>query len=318
MTASVALLLAACTTGGQASQSPQVEPVATAASPSLAAAAFPITLVDDEETSVSIKAEPLRIASLSPANTETVYALGAGEKLVGGTNSDNFPPDADALPDVANYDGVLMEQLIASDPDLVLAAGNGLNKPADITRIRELGIPVLVLYPEDVPGVLHDIELIGDAIGKGDEAEAMTGAMQARIDDISAAAAAVPQPRTFYELGADPELYGPTDDSFVADMITLAGGEPITTGSATVSSLSLERLVDADPEVIVLGDANYGTTVDQVVARPGWDVMTAVTSGAIRPVDDIVVTRPGPRLADGLAALAMAIHPDLVLPSPAP
>ena len=84
----------------------------------------------------------------------------------------------------------------------MLAAGNGLNKPADIARIRELGIPVVVLYPEDVPGVLDDIQLIGDAIGKGDEAEAMTGAMQARIDDISAAAAAVPQPRTFYELGA--------------------------------------------------------------------------------------------------------------------
>ncbi len=230
---------------------------------------------------------------------------------MGGTASDDFPAEAAALPDVATFDGVNMEQLVASDPDLVLAAGNGLNKPADIARIRELGIPVIVLYPEDVPGVLDDIQLIGDAIGKSDEAEAMTSAMQARIDDISAAAAAVPQPRTFYELGADPELYGPTDDSFVADMITLAGGEPITTGSTTVSSLSLERLVDQDPEVIVLGDANYGTTVDQVVARPGWNVMSAVKSGAIRPVDDIVVTRPGPRLADGLAALALAIHPDL-------
>ena len=316
--AAATLLVAACTTGGTASQSPQVQPVPTAASPSPAAAAFPMTLVDDEDTSVSIKAEPQRIASLSPANTETVYGLGAGDKLVGGTAFDDFPAEAAALPDVATYDGVNMEQLVAADPDLVLAGGNGFNKAADIARIRELGIPVLVLYPEDVPSVLDDIQLIGDAIGKSDEAEAMTSAMQARIEDISAAAAAVPQPRTFYELSADPELYGPTDDSFIADMITVAGGEPITSGSPTVSSLSLERLVDADPEVIVLGDANYGTTVDQVVARPGWNVTTAVKSRAIRPVDDIIVTRPGPRLADGLAALAMAIHPDLVLPSPAP
>jgi iron complex transport system substrate-binding protein len=181
-----------------------------------------------------------------------------------------------------------------------------------------LGIPVLVLYPEDVPGVLHDIELIGASIGEGDAAEAMTSDMQARIDAISATTAAVEQPRTFYELGAEPELFGPADQSFVTDMITLAGGEPITTGSTTAFSLSLERLVDEDPEVIILGDANYGTTAEQVASRPGWDVMTAVKSGAIRPVEDIIVTRPGPRLADGLAALAHAIHPGLALPSAAP
>jgi iron complex transport system substrate-binding protein len=165
---------------------------------------------------------------------------------------------------------------------------------------------------------MADIELIGQAIGEADAAEAMTTVMATRIDAISAATAAVPQPRTFYELGAEPELYGPADDSFVADMVTLAGGEPITTGSTTAFSLSLERLVTEDPEVIVLGDANYGTTPEQVLARPGWDVMTAVSSGAIRPVDDIIVTRPGPRLAEGLEALALAIHPDLELPSPAP
>ena len=201
----------------------------------------------------------------------------------------------------------------------MLAAGNGLNKPADIARIRELGIPVIVLYPEDVTGVLDDIQLIGDAIGKGDEAEAMTGAMQARIDDISAAAAAVPQPRTFYELGADPELYGPTDDSFVADMITLAGGEPITTGSAD----GLEPLPRA-PRGPGSGGHRARRCELRDDRRPGrrraraGTSSSAVKAGAIRPVDDIVVTRPGPRLADGLAALAMAIHPDLALPSPAP
>jgi iron complex transport system substrate-binding protein len=310
------VLLAACGPGDGSSQSPAVQPSAATSEP---AAAFPVTLLDDEGTAITIRAEPQRIVSLSPANTETVYALGAGDRLVGGTDFDDYPAEAADLPDVANYQGVLMEQLVAADPDLVLAAGNNFNPPADIARIRELGIPVVVLYPEDVPGVMSDIQLIGQAIGEDTAAEAMTTAMASRIDAISAATAAVPQPRTFYELGAEPELYGPTDDSFLADMVTLAGGEPITTGSTTAFSLSLERLVTEDPEVIVLGDANYGTTPEQVAARPGWDVMTAVKTGAIRPVDDIIVSRPGPRLADGLAALALAIHPDLELPSsPAP
>ena len=310
------LLLAACAPGATPSQSPQIQP--TTGAGASAAAAFPVTLIDDEGTAVTIKAQPQRIASLSPANTETVFALGAGDRLVGGSDYDDYPAEAAALPDLVTFNGVVMEQLVAAAPDLVLAAGNGFNPPADIARIRELGIPVVVLYPEDVPGVLRDIELIGQAVGKGEAAEAITSAMGERIDAISAATAAVPQPRTFYELGAEPELYGPSDDSFVADMVTLAGGEPITTGSTTAASLSLERLVTEDPEVIVLGDANYGTSAAQVAARPGWDVMTAVKSGAIRPVDDIIVTRPGPRLADGLAALTLAIHPDFILPSAAP
>jgi len=314
----MALLLPACAPGGVPSQSAGIQPTAPPDGSASPVAAFPVTIVDDENTAVAIKAEPQRIASLSPANTETVFALGAGDRLVGGTDFDDYPTEAAALPNVATYQGVNMEQLVAADPDLVLAAGRGFNPPADIARIRELGIPVIVLYADDVPGVLHDIELIGEAIGAGEAAEAMTSAMAARIDAISAATAAVPQPRTFYELGAEPELYGPADESFVADMVTLAGGEPITTGSTTAFSLSLERLVTEDPEVIVLGDANYGTTAEQVVARPGWDVMSAVKAGAIRPVDDIIVTRPGPRLADGLAALALAIHPDLVLPTPEP
>jgi iron complex transport system substrate-binding protein len=121
----------------------------------------------------------------------------------------------------------------------------------------------------------------------------------------------------FYELDATSEIYTAADDSFVEEMIELAGGDPITTGSPTSFSISLERLVDADPEIILLGDAAYGVTPDQVTNRPGWPVMTAVREGRIVPVDDIVITRPGPRLVEGLRQLAAAIHPDVALPSPA-
>ena len=141
--------------------------------------------------------------------------------------------------------------------------------------------------------------------------------MRAQIDQISAATAGLPQPRTFYEIDATKEIYGPTDGSPLVDMIKLAGGQPITTGSTTVAAIPLERLVSADPEVIVLGDAAYGVKAADLAKRPGWSGMTAVKNGAIRPVDDIVITRPGPRLVEGLRALALAIHPDAVLPSPA-
>jgi iron complex transport system substrate-binding protein len=146
----------------------------------------------------------------------------------------------------------------------------------------------------------------------------MAATMQREIDAIAAAVAAdgASRPRVFYELDATKEIYGPADDSFIAEMVALAGGDPITTGSPTVFSIPLETLVVADPEVIVLGDAAYGVTADQVAQRPGWSAMTAVREGAIRPVDDVVVTRPGPRLAEGLRALALAIDPTVVLPAP--
>jgi iron complex transport system substrate-binding protein len=118
----------------------------------------------------------------------------------------------------------------------------------------------------------------------------------------------------FYETGDDPAIYGVADKSFVASMIELAGADPITTGSSTNWEMSLERLVDKDPQIIILGDAAYGVTPDAVKARAGWAGLRAVKEGAIEPVDDIIVTRPGPRLLDGLRTLVGAIHPDAQLP----
>ena len=146
-------------------------------------------------------------------------------------------------------------------------------------------------------------------------AERMRAEIRAIGDSIAAAGGA--RPRVFYELDATKEIYGPADNSFLAEMIALAGGDPITTGSPTVFSIPLETLLAADPGVIVLGDAAYGTTPAIVAARPGWSGMTAVKDGAIRPVNDVVVTRAGPRLVEGLRALALAIYPAASLP-PAP
>ena len=276
--------------------------------------AFPVTVTDDEGTEVTIEAKPERIISLAPSTTETIFALGAGDRLVGGTDYDDFPAAAVDITDVATYTGVLMEQVVALEPDLVFAAGNFFTPPDDIARMRELGFTVVVLYAPDVDTVMSDIELIGTTIGAAAEAQAMTADLESRMDAIAAEAAAIGStPGVFYELGAEPEIYAPAPESFLADMIVRAGGVPITTADPTLWSIALEELVVADPEVIVLGDANYGTCPDSVAARAGWEGMTAVVNGDVRPVDDVPITRPGPRLAQGLASLARAIHPGLEL-----
>jgi iron complex transport system substrate-binding protein len=325
LVALVAMALAAC--GAAATATPSgpsptgsLAPAVTAtpAPSATPAAAFPLTLVDDEGTEVTIPALPERIVSLTPATTEILFAVGAGPRVVATTDFDDYPPEAVPLPDVATYQGVDVEKIVGLEADLVVAGGNSFNDPEALARLRTLGIPVLAVYAPDVATVLRDVELVATAAGEPEAGAALAATMRTEIEAIAAAVAAdgAPRPRVFYELDATKEIYGPAADSFIAEMIRLAGGDPITTGSPTVFSIPLETLIAADPEVIVLGDAAYGVTAEQVAQRPGWSGMTAVTDGAIRPVDDVVVTRPGPRLAEGLRALALAIDPGVSLPAP--
>jgi iron complex transport system substrate-binding protein len=322
----LAIVLAAC--GGTAT-SPT--PLDTAPAPTTAAAtpaptesaspvaAFPLTLTDDEGTSVTIPAEPQHIVSLTPAATETLFALGLGDRVVGKVEDFSvYPPDAADVPDVAKFGSVDVEQIVAKDADLVIAGGSNFNPPEAIQKLRSLGVPTVVLFAPDLDGALKDIGLIGQAVGKPDEATAIQDDIRAAIDEVTAATAGTTKPRVFYELDATNGFFGPAPDYFGTQMIEIAGGEPLTSGQDGVYQIEAEKILEFDPEIVLLGDAAYGVTPDQVAARPGWDAVTAVKEGAIRAIDDIIVTRPGPRLGEGLRTLALAIHPDLVLPGGAP
>lgn len=312
------LVVAAC---ARPAASPTFAPPPTpgptaAATPTAAPTSPGITLVDDEGTTIELPGIPETIVSLTPATTELLFGLGVGERLRGRTDLDLYPAEATALPVVATYQGVRIEDVVAIGPDLVIAGGNNFTAAGDVTRLRDLGIPVLVVYAPDLDGVLADVRLVGQAVGEEEAAEGVVGAIQTRIDEVTAAVAGLDRPRTFYEIGYEPEIYGPAPDSFVADMVNLAGGEPITTTDPAVFAIPLERLVTLDPEVIVLGDAAYGTCPHSVATRAGWAGMTAVRDGQVRPADDIIITLPGPRLGEGLAALALAIHPDADIEPP--
>lgn len=321
----IAVLLAACTGATQSSATapgagPSVPPAPTATAASAApAAAFPVTLTGDDGTAVTVVAEPARVVSLTPAETEILFALGVGDRIVGKVEDlANHPPEAEGIPIVGTFDGVDIEVIVGSEADLVIAGGSGGTPQDAIDRLRQLGVPVLVVYASDVAGVFHDIELTGAAVGRPAEAAALVASMTAGFDQVAEATDGVARPRVFYETGDQPSIYGIAEDSVYAELIELAGGTPITTGSASNWEMPAEKLIAADPELIILGDSAYGVTAEAVAARPGWDVMTAVRAEAIKPIDDIVVTRPGPRLVDGLRLLVAAIHPELELPAVSP
>ncbi len=323
----LSVLLAACSApGADPSSAPAVTPVITPAPPPSTepspspAAAFPVTLIDDEGTTLEIAAEPQVIVSLTPAATETLFELGAGDRVVATDDGSDYPEAAAALPDVASFSSVDVEQVVKLEPDLVVAGGLGFTPADAITQLRGLDIPVLVVYAPSVEGVYKDIELIGTATGTSDAARAVTAAMAAEIDAISdAVAASGTAPRVFYEIGYDATtgaIFAPADDSFVAEMVTLAGGDTITTGDPNTYEIALEKLIEQDPEVIVLGvNPFYMPTPEEVAARPGWNVMTAVKNDDVRTVRDTEITRPGPQLPLGLRNLASVIRPDVTLPA---
>jgi iron complex transport system substrate-binding protein len=317
-------MIAACSSPA-ATTTPTAATTAVPPSPTLAAsptpaAAFPVTVTDDEGTAIEITSEPETIVSLTPANTEILFALGAGGRVVATDDGSDYPEAAVALPDVATFATVDVEKVVALEPDVVLAGGLGFTPDEAITRLRSLDIPVVVVYATSVEAVYVDIQLIGTATGTSDTATTLTADMRAEIDSISAAASSAgTRPRVLYEVGYDDTtgaIYAPADMSFVAEMVTLAGAETITTGDPNTYEISLETLIAKDPQIIVLGtNPFYAPTPDAVAKRPGWNAMSAVRNGDVRPVRDIEITRPGPRLPLGLRNLVGAIWPDLTLPA---
>jgi iron complex transport system substrate-binding protein len=275
---------------------------------------YPLSLTDDDGRQVTITAAPTRIVSLAPSNTEIVCALDACDDLVGVTDFDDYPAEVANVTDVVVGAVVDVEKVVAADPGLILAGGNGLTPITVIDQLADLGYPVLSLYPHDLAGVYDDISLVGDAIDAQGMADQLVTSLQEHADAVATAVAAAERPRTFYEVGVfEGSIYTAGKDSFLAALISLAGGEPIT-GDPASTAIQLEDLIAADPELILLGDAAYDPTItpESVAARAGWADMTAVGDGhVVVVVDDVVITRPGPRIVEGLEALAKAIHPEL-------
>ena len=220
-----------------------------------------------------------------------------------------------SIPVVAGYEGVDLERLVALEPDLVFVGGSGFTPADAIAAMRAANLTVVTIDPKGVEGVYRTLRLIGDAVGGSVPAAQIVASVRADMAKLAALIPAGQRPRVFYEIDATSMIYGLAPDDYAAELIDLAGGEPVTSGSAGVYEISLETLVAAAPEVILLGDAAYGTTPAAVAARPGWSAIPAVADGAIRPIDGDLVTTPGPRLAAALAALIVAINPEISVPT---
>ncbi|MGD0405406.1 MAG: cobalamin-binding protein [Candidatus Bathyarchaeia archaeon] len=282
-----------------------------------------ITLVDDEGYVTNLTAVPQRIISLAPSNTQIVFAIGAGNKVVGVTDYDHYPYNFTAwiaagnMTSVGGFSTPNKETIASLHPDLILATS--INDP-DVVTLRNLGYKVLVLNPNNVTGVLQDISLVGRATGADQNATALVDTINNQISAITAkiAAANETKPLVYYEVWNDP-LMSAGSTSFINDVIVKAGGQNIfgneTQQYPTVSS---ETIVQKNPDVILLptdmanpGEAPFYGSVNQVKARPGWNAINAVKNNRVVVVDGDLFAEAGPRIGDQIDAAAKAFYPDL-------
>lgn len=273
-----------------------------------------VTVVDDAQRTVEIKWVPERIISLAPSNTEILFALGLGDKVVGVTEFCDYPEEAQEIEKAGGIEPNY-EKIVALEPDLVLAIGGSPAQLEKAQAMEDLGLTVLVLEPSGIEGIFANIELIGQATGAQEKASELVAQLRARVEGVTEKVATVEErPEVFFELDAtDPSRpYTAGPGSFIDALIDMAGGINLgATAGMQWAQFSTEEIIAQDPKIIILGDANYGVTVESVKERPGWGVITAVKEGAIYPIDDTLVSRPGPRIIDGLEELARIIHPEI-------
>lgn len=274
-----------------------------------------IQLSDGLERPVSLEEPAQRIVSLAPSATEILFAIGAGEQVVGRDSFSNYPESVADLPDVGGSMGDYSFEAIASlDPDLVVLSE--INTPEQVKSLEDLGLTVYYLKnPADLAGLTPMLEAAGRMTGREKEAADLAASLEDRVAKVTETIAqAQTTPKVFYELdgsdAAKPWTSGP--GTFMDQMIRMAGGENVGAAMQDAwAQISLEQLLVADPDLILLGDAAYGMTVEQVLTRPGWQTLSAVQNGSIHAFNDDLVSRPGPRLVDGLEELARLIHPEL-------
>jgi iron complex transport system substrate-binding protein len=269
--------------------------------------AFPRTLVDDDGMQVTIPAEPQRIVTFAPSMTEIVFALGRGDRVVGVAGSfDDYPAEARTIEQIGGSGdfGVdpNIERVVALEPDLFLTISGGDTWKAEL---RDLGVPIVTLNATDFADLLDDIETVGAVTGASDEAAELVGDMAARAEAVRSQVGE--RVSCFFEVYYPPlTTVGP--NTFVYGLLTMAGCDPVTQEAASdYPEWSVEELVADGPQVYLVTPES-AKSPEAIAKRPGFDAIRAIADGSVAFVDGDLVTRPGPRVVEGLEQLSAALR----------
>lgn len=269
---------------------------------------YPLTIKDDLNRTVTIPKEPQRIVSLAPSITETLFYIGAGDKLVGVTKWADWPPAVQNITRIGGYGKYANLELIANlSPDLIIADDFSVSILDQLEKIA----PVVIVAPKNIEGIYHKVELLGKITNRQAEAEKVMEGMKANISRITEKVKDLPRPKVFFILSAyGGEYWTAGKDTFVNDIINLAGGKNIFDDISGWGKPSEEQILARDPEVIILlptSGINATQLCDTFFAQT-----TAVKEGRVYTASDAnAYQRPSPRIVIAIEELAEFLHPDV-------
>ncbi len=277
-------------------------------------AAAAVTVTDDFGCQVEIAEPPQRIISLAPSNTEIIFALGLGDRVVGVTDYCNHPADVSGIETVGGYSTVNVEKVVSLHPDLVVAADGNTEEVID--HLKGLGMTVISMNPPDIDGILHDIEIIGRATGTEAEAEAIVADMRCRMDVVQAKHASISYtPSVTHVVWHDP-IYVSGADTFQDEQIALAGGRNAFGEIKEWGTVTLEQFITANPDIIIvnsgsgMGDDGENAIYNFFMQEERLKNLEAVKNGRVYVIDSDLIDRGGPRIIDSLEIVAQYIHPE--------
>lgn len=272
------------------------------------AGSYPITTTDDTGVEITFEKAPEKVVTLVPSETEIMFAIGAGDQVVGVDEFSNYPEEAASKAKVGDMN-TNIEAVVALNPDMVLAS-SGMNADA-ITKLRGLNIKVVAVDPTTYDATVAKIELIGKIMDKVEEAATVADHMRSVKQEVTDAVKEATVKTVYLEFSPG---WSVGSGTFLDELVTLAGGKNVAAAQSGWFEMNAEEVIAQNPDVIIYPALKEepNPIASAIESRPGWDVINAVKNNQLLTVTEDPLVRVGPRLADGLLELAKAIHPDLV------
>jgi iron complex transport system substrate-binding protein len=270
----------------------------------------PRTFVDDLGRKIYLAQAPNRLVSLAPSITETLYAIGLADRVVGVTEFCDYPPEARQKPKVG-YSNPNLETIVALQPDLVLAPRDFI-RPDVLGKLEQLKIPTFVVEAKTVEDIASQIQLIGRMLDRSEVANPIAMELRRRLTELKRRTETLARPRVLYVLNSQPLItVGP--GSFIHQLIEIAGGANVAAGAASpYPRLSIEAVLKEDPQLIIFPvGASEGIPQGEQELWRRWKTITAVKTDSFHHIASDLLNRPGPRIVLGLEKLAEIIHPEV-------
>ena len=269
---------------------------------------YPLTVRDMMNRTVTIKAEPKRVVSLAPSITETVFYLGAGDKLVGVTKWADWPPAVKNITKVGGYGAYANLEIIASlKPDLILADNAVLYKKGFLENLEKIA-PVVILNPKSIKGIYTQVELLGKILNREEQALLVTAEMKARISSIQSAVSNLTKPTVMYLVSTYNGYWIAGRNTFADDLIRLAGGRNAFEDVTGWKAVSAEEIVARNPDVVIIASAYVNP---DIFCSGPLSTIKASKDGRVYTVSDPnVFQRPSPRVVLAVEELARLLHPE--------